>query len=428
MEEFWKSLHKEGRSNQASLWRQCLLSHRKAGRRSLKMDTSFTDGSQKLRELSDYRFVVHLWQKNGQKLSSSTNGSAKFNLESAFCLDLEAPILEQICEDEFSTLEIEVSWEGRNAEENGSALLYSNCGKGTLGVFGGGSFDEYAAFPWFQWFGDLSDQNSDWLPFVEVSLPTNTSCLNVAVQWRKRQEYMRGHDYKFVQAMNDVDTLAFLLHRISRSGTQTVSSNQPRYLGDHACRQMMQLRYYTPKPMSAYSFILQIKNTKDLSGNKDCSIFYESVNLDDGGVELEIPECFHDYIPWGNDFDIGINGRGRRDIDTTFTVFVVDRATGKQAKFYESGQHCEVWNSIDLGNSYGFGRSSALLQYPTAVENALEVPTIRGFMPTAFKEELENDVSCLLLILEFMALEHHSGTDTSPEDMLVFLEKGLVYE
>lgn len=111
------------------------------------MDRSFSDGSHEWKDLSHYRFVVHLWQKDGQRLSSSANCSAKFRRDNEFSLQLEHPVLEQI------TFEIEVSEKGQMVEENGSALLYSNCGKGRLGeAFGGGSFEEYSTMPWIQWF------------------------------------------------------------------------------------------------------------------------------------------------------------------------------------------------------------------------------------------------------------------------------------
>ena len=124
------------------------------------------------------------------------------------------------------------------------------------------------------------------------------------------------------------------------------------------------------------------------------------------------------------------------DIDTVFTVRVVDRQTGKQAVLYKSETGCGLWEYFDLSRFVEFEKSAALTQFPKdGSDEHVPVPSTRGWLPNAYEDE---DGERALTLSVFFEFSHFHTSERNPRssdtsvngganNTLTFLEKGLVY-
>ena len=154
-----------------------------------------------------YCFVVHIWKKDGTKISAKAVNHACLDLADSSRIRLylgrtRSSLREQVCAGEFQALEIEVCCVMNPGSTNGpvSAVLYSSANN-QLRAYGGRSFEEYSAVSWFEWQGGSKPYRWDWLPFVKVILPSGaanrTKCLCIEMQWHSRiSGFQRGDEYK----------------------------------------------------------------------------------------------------------------------------------------------------------------------------------------------------------------------------------------
>jgi len=183
------------------------------------------------------------------------------------------------------------------------------------------------------------------------------------------------------------------------------------------------------KPLRAYSFLLDMEKV-GLYGNesKKCSVFLENIENDyeegdevyDRFLKFKIPDKFlADFFPWGE--DIPNEGFGLPIpclLATTFTVYAIDRYSGKQAKIYSSG----ITASLNLGY-WEFPRQDcgAPTKYPA--------PHLQGFIHDPWKygefSGLENKTFdlCLSLRTGHGAFRY----DVTIENLLVFLQREPIY-
>lgn len=201
---------------------------------------------------------------------------------------------------------------------------------------------------------------------------------------------------------------------------------------------------YKPKPLCSYSFLVESKNTKDPT--KNASIFYESLSgdsyLDDNGLHFNIPMCYEDSLPWYEDYkhltNYGTPSAGCVDIDNVFSVFAIDRETGKQARLYESKLKCALFESLALSHFLEFEKSAALTQFSNGSDiDTVPVPSTCGFVWPASKEELlEEGTPSFTVYFEWLFYKAgNPGTSAAfgelefnPSSILTFLDKGLVYK
>lgn len=99
-----------------------------------------------------------------------------------------------------------------------------------------------------------------------------------------------------------------------------------------------ELSNFAPKPLSSYSFILDIETNSDTQ-----SFFFGSL----ASLTFEIPKRGHSTFPWADDMnDQGKNFYGR------LLLYVVDIESGKQALLYWS----VTWQRLDEIEDFFFGR------------------------------------------------------------------------
>lgn len=462
-EEIWSSLrHRVPTSDDndeplddAALWRRIYASWMRSRRRALEEDVDYQNVAEHgqpasepvvvirrdwMKPLNDYSFRIHIWKTDGQKLSGKLY-RPRFARSSIRLTLSKSSVAKIIRSGEFRALEIEVG-----CVHGGSAVLYSSVKP--LDVYGGGSFQEYSVMPWFGLEEDPDEEDHDeepgryaFLPFVSVvandtsddsSLPQSTRrgspetvTVSVEMQWRCRS--IRGNRfdaYDFFQGMNPTDILTLLKHR--SSSRESKFSEEPRCISP-TLGAMLPTQHYTPKSLSAYSFLVEFQNTKNPA--KKCSIFYEGLlafDLELMGLDFEIPTCFGDFFPWGEDYEDQRTDRGWVDIDAVFSVFVIDRRTGMQAKLYESKTLCELEDYFALSYFVEFEKCASLTQFSN-----VSVPATKGFVPLAYKSSLddgEKRTFCVYFDFLFCAANRRQTFEFSSEDVLVFLEKGLTYK
>ena len=385
----------------------------------------------RIQPLEYYSFAVHIWGADGIK-QSQTVPRTQFGVSNVQ-LDLgQSSIVGKLFQSgELLALEIEIFSPGPTVS---SAVLYSSLNP--LEAYGGGNFEEYAAMPWFQQFEGEDDvenpsERYDWLPFVLVDpAATNTSTvLNVELQWRSRGATgKRGDSYKFISWMNTLEILTFLKHRRE----STPSNEEPHCF---VVQSVLPTRDYQPKPLSSYSFIVEVKNLSDPT--KNCSIFYQRPTEEleyDMYLGFEIPTRYDEFFPYVQDFcqDPTRDRFVRQvEIDQIITVFVIDRYTGIQAKLYESKPACVLWEDFHLGSFFGFEKSATLTQFSNGTNaNTIPVPATRGFLGSSWWDDdpPERSIDVHFEFLNYKAGKPGTGaaiqrTDFSLMDALVFLEK-----
>jgi len=188
---------------------------------------------------------------------------------------------------------------------------------------------------------------------------------------------------------------------------------------------------YRPKPLGAYSFLLEMEKLSDDPKNKKkCSVFLENIEseseLSQGELNylsFRIPnEYLEEYFPWAEDYGYDIHGDPAQTrnfrVDTTFTIYAIDQTSGKHAKLYHSGRHVE----LRLG---GLGMEFDWQCCGDADPNA--EPCFQGNIYDPWKENGLKDKSLdLTLSLWDKSCEmfHHH---TIGEDLLLLLEKECVY-
>ena len=172
---------------------------------------------------------------------------------------------------------------------------------------------------------------------------------------------------------------------------------------------------HRPKSLGAYSFLMDIVNVHD--PKKGCTMFYENIEKQSiineehlenhvGGTKLSFwsPEEYFPYGPWMWDDERikYIDGKWTYFLDHTWTVYAIDRCTGKQAKIFHSGR-----KAMDHG-CFRFPEQDCGTNDP--------VPCLSG---TLYGGTLQ-------LTLSFR-IKDKFHRRTNGEDMLLFLEKGRVY-
>jgi len=162
-----------------------------------------------------------------------------------------------------------------------------------------------------------------------------------------------------------------------------------------------------------------------VGGNKKCTVFLENIETESeldnpfhtymNYLTFSIPDQYLDgYFPWGDDYFDGHLSDDLYYLDTIFTIYAIDRASGKHAKIYHSGREAR------LEDSWLFPRQD----YGDATTTNPR-PYLLASIHDAWKQGVsENKVLDL-----YFSLRNHDTVihDTIGEDILLFLEKGRVY-
>lgn len=185
--------------------------------------------------LCGYTFVVRVWCSDGKKLSGTVERIDNF-CRAGIWVDLgkSSAIGRVLCSGKFHALETLICSDlDRHGHGSSSAVLCSSTSP--LVAYGGGSFEEHSAMPWFSDEGEDSEvcqryswpDRYGWLPFVTVLLPgssvsptgpgslgsSSNMVMGINFQWRRRITGRRGEDYSFVRSMDLIEILTLLKHR-----------------------------------------------------------------------------------------------------------------------------------------------------------------------------------------------------------------------
>lgn len=393
-----------------------------------------------LMPLIEYSFVVSVWDTAGQE-SSQTVNMAQFN-DSSILLSLgkASSVANVIRSGEVHALQVNCRY--KNGEY---AVLYSSFSP--LDFYGGGSFDEYSAIPWFTI--ELADaprgviptdwlpNRYDWLPFLSPPVLRESfmdTVMDIDMQWCSKsspgQRGFRGDRYEPVQGMNMREILTFLNHRCNKHSKSVCVHDEP-HCSIRAVEGTLPTQEYDPKPLSSYSFIVEMQKA-----SKECSIFYDCLSevVEGSILEFEIPTRHQHILPWREDY-VSDDTSGTLDIVTLFRVFVIDRDTGGQAKLYESERACYLFNVFELSSYVAFEKCAALTQFSNGSRvETIPVPSTRGFLENTQKRNEETEgrgMPSFLLNFEYLYYASQEMPRASLHfddfDVLTFLEKGLVY-
>ena len=179
---------------------------------------------------------------------------------------------------------------------------------------------------------------------------------------------------------------------------------------------------YHHKPLKSYSYLLDIEKFGP-SGNKKCTVFLE----EEGTLFSEANLCFaipnkylEEYVPWWDDYKEDLDSNSRCKVNTTFTVYAIDRSTGKHAKIYHSGRDAEMRSDYWQFSQQCCGHA-----------DNNPVPYLRGDLiePWEKGEYAKNgwDMRFELYLDLYDPDNDTFDRDTFIEDTMLFLEKVCVY-
>jgi len=177
---------------------------------------------------------------------------------------------------------------------------------------------------------------------------------------------------------------------------------------------------YRPKLLGAYSFLMDMEK---VGGNKKCTVFLENIETESDmgkfcNLSFRIPDRYlNEYFPWGEYY-----GRNGYDgvyhdcrLEMTFTVYAIDRSSGKQAKIYHSGRDANLRWYWEFPNQC----------CGNATTNS--APYLYAYIKNPWKQGEFGGLADKSLNV-FITFRNHNGSiPIIGEDMLLYLEKGHIY-